>query len=87
MNWSCQWRVVRSVPGYRVNLGSVASKVVYENGLVRVMFASTHVMTGRVRVEFFQLVRITGRVSVGVFFATLNPNPTLTRLVDTICHA
>ena len=42
------------------------------------MFVSTCVRTGRVRVEFFQPVRVTGRVSVGVFFVTLNPNPTLT---------
>ena len=67
-----------SVADCRVSLGSVMSQVVYRNKLVQVMFVSTCVRTGRVRVEFFQPIRVTGRVSVGVFFATLDPNPTLT---------
>ena len=73
--------------GYWVSLGSVVSQVVYGNGLVRVIFVSTRVKTGRVMVEFFQPVYVTGRVSVGIFFATLNPNLTLTRPVDMIYQA
>ena len=81
-----------SVTGWRVNcklrviLGLVVSHVVYGNELARVGLVSTRVSTGRVRVEFFQPVRVTGRVSVGIFFTILNPNPARTRLVDTICH-
>ena len=76
-----------SVVGCRASLGSMMSHIVYGNRLVRVVFVSTLVKTGRVRVEFFQPVRVTGRVSVDVFFVTLNPNPILTQLVDTICQA
>ena len=72
--------------GLRVSLGLIMSRVVYRNGLVQVVFVLIHVKMGRVRVEFFQLVCVTGRVSVGIFFTTLNPNPTLTRPVDTIYH-
>ena len=36
-------------------------------GLMRVVFVSTRVKADRVRVEFFQLVRVMGRVSVRVF--------------------
>ena len=43
-----------------------------------VVLVSTHVRAGRVRVGFFQLVRVTGRVSVRVFFTILTLNPTLT---------
>ena len=43
------------------------SHVVYKNELVRVVFVSTRVRMSRVRVEFFQLVRVRGRVSVGYF--------------------
>ena len=63
-----------SVAGCRISLGSVVLQVVYGNGLLRVVFVSISVRTGRVRVEFFQPVCVTGHVSVGVFFATLNPN-------------
>ena len=67
-----------SVAGCWVSLGSVVSQVVYGNDLVQVVFMSTSFMTSRVRVEFFQPVRVTGWVSVSIFFATLNPNPILT---------
>ena len=69
-----------------VSLGLVVSQVIYENGLVRVIFVSTRVRTGHVRVEFFQLIRVAGRVSIGVFFITLNPNSTLTQPINTIYH-
>ena len=62
------------------------SHVVYGNELVRVGLVSTHVRTGWVRVEFFEPVCVTGRTSVGIFFVTLNPNPTRIQPVDTICH-
>ena len=74
-----------SVAGCRVNLGSVVSQAIYGNMLVRVVFVLTRVRTSLVRVEFFQPIRVMGHVSVGVFFTTLNPNPTLTRSIDTIC--
>ena len=73
--------------GCQVSSESVVSQVVYGNGLVQVVFVSTRVRTGRVRVEFFQPDRVTGDASVGIFFATLNPNPTLRRPVDTISQA
>ena len=78
-NWqvNCELQVI---------LGLVLSNVVYWNELVRVGLVSTRVKTGRIRVEFFQPVSVTGQISVGIFFATLNPNPTRTRPVDTICH-
>ena len=72
--------------GLQVSLGLVMSNVAYGNGLVRVVFMSTRVRTGHVSVEFFQLFHVTGRVNVSVFFATLNPNPTLTRPINMICH-
>ena len=56
----------------RVSLGLVVSQVVYGNRLVWVVFVSTHVRTGCVRVMFSQLIRVIGRVSVGIFFTTLN---------------
>ena len=37
-------------------------------------------------VEFFQPIRVGGQVSVGIFFTTLNPNPTLTQPINTIFH-
>ena len=70
----------------RVILRLVVSHVIYENMLAWVGLVLTRVKTGRVRVEFFQPVRVAGQVSVGIFFATLNSNPTRTRPVDTICH-
>ena len=60
--------MVVSVANCRVSLGSIVSQVIYGNGLVRLVFMSTRVRTGRVRVEFFQPVRVMGRVSVGIFF-------------------
>ena len=57
-------------------LGFVMSHIAYENELVRVGFVLTRVKMGRVRVEFFQPVRVVGRVNVDIFFVTLNLNPT-----------
>ena len=66
------WRVNCEL---RVILELVVSHVVYGNGLVRVGLVLTCVRTGRVRVEFFQPIRVAGLVSVGIFFTTLNPQP------------
>ena len=56
-------------------------------GQFQVVFVSTRVRVGRVKVGFFQPIRVTGRVSVRLFFTILTLNPTLTRPADTICQA
>ena len=43
------------------------SQVIYGNELVWVVFVSTRVRTGRVRVLFSQPIRVMGRVSVDIF--------------------
>ena len=60
------------------------SQVVYRNELVQVVFVLTRITIGHIRIQFYQPVRVTGRASVGAFFVTLNPNPILTRPVNTI---
>ena len=82
-----QYYIVGSMAGCQVILGLFMSHVVYGNGLVQVMFVSTRIRTGCVRVEFFQPICVIGHVSVNVFFATLNPNLTLIWSVDMICQA
>ena len=73
--------------GLKAGCGSKTGYVsIADYGQFQVVFLSTCVRAGRVRVEFFQPVRVTCRVSVRVFFTILTLNPTLTRPVDTICQ-